>query len=65
MQTITTKSAADMLQTSVDTVVRLIEDGELIAERLRPRSPYRISAESLVQYAKRKNVTLKQQPHQN
>jgi len=65
MQTVTTKSAADMLQTSVDTVVRLIQDGELIAERLRPRSPYRISAESLAEYAKRKSITLKQPPHQN
>lgn len=60
MQTITTKNAAEMLQTSVDTVVRLIEDGELIAERLRPRSPYRISETSLAEYAKRKNIALKQ-----
>jgi excisionase family DNA binding protein len=60
MQTITTKSAAEMLQTSVDTVVRLIRDGELIAERLRPRSPYRISEDSLADYAKRKSVALKQ-----
>ena len=60
MQTITTKAAAEMLQTSVDTVVRLIDDGELIAERLRPRSPYRISEKSLVEYAKRKSIILKQ-----
>lgn len=60
MKTISTKSAAEMLQTSVDTIVRLIQDGELMAERLRPRSPYRISDDSLSEYAKRKGITLKQ-----
>ncbi len=42
--------AARLLNTSPDTVLRLIEDGSLEAYQLRARSPWRISYDSVVQY---------------
>lgn len=65
MKTLTTRQVAEMLQTSGDTVERLIKSGELQAERLTQRGRYRIIVQSLTDYARRQNITLKlPQPEQ-
>lgn len=59
MKTLTTRQVAEMLQTSGDTIERLIKSGELKAERLTTRGRYRIIEKSLADYAKRHSITLK------
>lgn len=64
MQKLSTSQVAKALQTSRDTVVRLIESGDLPCERLTPTSPRRILEKDLVEYAQRNNLTLiLQQPN--
>ena len=58
MNTLTAREVAERLQASRDTVERLIKRGELYAERLTPRGRFRISEESLLDYAKRQRLTL-------
>lgn len=60
MKTLTTKMVAELLQASDDTVLRLIQLGEIQAERLTPRGRYRVIEDSLIEYTKRHNITLKQ-----
>jgi excisionase family DNA binding protein len=60
MEILTTKQVAAMLQASSDTVELLIKRGELKAERLTPRGRYRIIKQSLLDYAERNHLTLKQ-----
>lgn len=60
METVTTKYAAEVLQTSDDTVLRLIRSGALNAEQLMRRGRYRIIKKSLEDYAAQNNITLKQ-----
>lgn len=65
MEILTTKQVAAMLQASSDTVELLIKRGELKAERLTPRGRYRIVRQSLVDYADRNRIALKQpQPNE-
>lgn len=59
MTLLTIQQTAALLQTSHDTVYRLVRAGKLTAERLMPRSPYRISEESLQSYADENNIVLK------
>jgi len=42
--------AASLLNTSRDTVLRLIQDGSLVAYQLRPLSPYKVRLESVLAY---------------
>lgn len=58
MNILTTGQAAKALQISIDTVIRLIQLGELKAERLTDTSRYRIREEDLLEYAQRKQVRL-------
>lgn len=58
MQKLSTSQAAKALQTSRDTIVRLVESGDLPCERLTPTSPRRILEKDLVEYALRNNLTL-------
>lgn len=60
MEILTTKQVAAMLQASSDTVELLIKKGQLKAERLTPRGRYRISRQSLIDYADRNHIALKQ-----
>lgn len=62
MDTLSTTQVAAMLRTSHDTVTRLIRIKKLKAERLTPNSPYRIDAQSVIDYASRNGITLSQQP---
>lgn len=62
MAVLTTKKAAELLQTSEDTIIRLIQSNELKAERLTPRGRYRIIEQSLIDYATRNGITLRQIP---
>lgn len=65
MEILTTKQVAAMLQASGDTVELLIKKGQLKAERLTPRGRYRIIKQSLIEYAERNQIALKQpQPEQ-
>jgi excisionase family DNA binding protein len=59
LKMLTTREVADQLQTSCDTVERLIRLGELEAERLTPRGRFRIRPASLQAYVKRYQITLK------
>ncbi len=59
MEIVTTRWVAQELQTSADTVERLIRLGELMAERLTPRGRYRISKSSVIDYAERHSIVLK------
>ena len=61
MDYISTQEAADELNTSGDTVIRLIKRGELEAEQLVPHGPYRIYRSSLEAYAHRRKIKLKSQ----
>lgn len=58
MKKLSTRQVAEALQTSRDTVVRLIESGDLPCERLTPTSPRRILEKDLVEYARRNKLTL-------
>jgi excisionase family DNA binding protein len=58
MRVLTTGQAADALQTSKDTVRRLIKDGDLKAERLREDGQFRIREADLRAYAERRGVVL-------
>jgi len=58
MQKLTTGQVAKALQISVDTVVRLIESGELPCERLTPKSPRRVLEKDILEYAQRHSLTL-------
>lgn len=58
VQKLSTNQVARALQISRDTVVRLIESGELPCERLTPTSPRRILEKDIIQYAQRNNLTL-------
>lgn len=64
MSLLTIQQTAALLQTSHDTVYRLVRAGKLTAERLTPRSPYRVSEESLNQYAKENHIVLKENAEQ-
>lgn len=61
MSLLTIQETAALLQTSHDTVYRLVRSGKLSAERLMPRSPYRVSEESLQKYADANSIVLKTQ----
>jgi excisionase family DNA binding protein len=58
MQKLTTGQAARALHTSVDTVRRLIDAGELSAERLTDKSQYRIREQDLREFAQRRGIML-------
>lgn len=58
MQKLSTGQVAKALQISIDTVVRLVESGDLPCERLTPTSPRRILEKDLVEYAQRNKLTL-------
>jgi len=60
MEIISVKDAAKALQVGDETVSRLIKDGLLPAEQLRPRGRYRILKQSLIDYAEKNGITLKQ-----
>ena len=53
-----TGQAAERLQFSKQTVLRLIRAGELRAERIQPGAQYRILEDDLTEYAERRGVTL-------
>lgn len=59
MEIVTTRWVSEVLQTSADTVELLIKRGEIKAERLSPRGRYRISKESVMDYADRRGIVLK------
>ena len=59
MEIVTTRWVAQELQTSADTVERLIKTGELNAERLTPRGRYRVIKQSVLDYAERNSIVLK------
>jgi len=59
MKIVTTNWVAEQLQTSADTVQRLIKSGELQAERLTPRGRYRVIEQSVIEYANRNGIVLK------
>jgi excisionase family DNA binding protein len=63
MKTLTVKQAGELLEASNDTITRLIQRGEIEAERLTPRGRYRIFEESLLAYAKRANIRLRKPSH--
>jgi excisionase family DNA binding protein len=52
-QSVSVQRVAEILDVSHDTVVRLVEAGAIKAYQLRPRSPYRIFYESLLDYIER------------
>ncbi len=58
MRKLTTGQAAERLQFSKQTVLRLIRAGELRAERIQPGAQYRILEDDLTEYAERRGVTL-------
>ena len=58
MKVLTTRQAADALQTSIDTVRRLIRDGILKAERLTEDGQYRIREADLREYAQKRGIAL-------
>ena len=65
MQKLSTSQVARALQISRDTVVRLIESGELPSERLTPTSPRRVLEKDLLEYASKHKLTLiSPQPNQ-
>jgi len=55
---ISTIQAAEILQTSRDTVVRLCESGELRFARIRAQSPRRIYLDELLAYAEKKGIVI-------
>ena len=59
MQIVTTNWVASELQTSADTVKRLIRSGDLKAERLTPRGRYRVIKQSVIDYANKHGIVLK------
>ncbi|MBX3016182.1 MAG: helix-turn-helix domain-containing protein [Caldilineaceae bacterium] len=58
MRVLSTTEVAQELQVSRDTVVRLIQIGELPAERLSSTGHRRVREEDLFEYAKRKGIKL-------
>jgi len=58
MRMLTTRDAAQLLQTSRDTVVRLCNSGELPFERVRSVGHRRIRLDNLIAYAERNGITL-------
>lgn len=58
MEVLSTGRAAKALHTSDDTVRRLIEQGELKAERLMPHGHYRIRLQALREYAQKYQIPL-------
>lgn len=59
MNFLSVKQVAELLQTSDDTVLRLIREGILKSERIRPRGKHRIHTDDLEAYVKKQGVTLK------
>jgi len=55
---VTVTQAAEIIQTSRDTVIRLCNSGELPFEQVRSVSPRRIRLDSLIAYAERNGITL-------
>jgi len=55
-----TRQVGELLQVSCDTVERMIKLGLIQAERVIPRGRYRICEESVLTYAQRQQITLKQ-----
>jgi excisionase family DNA binding protein len=62
MSILSTGEAAEKLQVSPDTVLRLIRSGELPASRLTPTGYWRIRQEDLEDYAKQRGVELIEAP---
>lgn len=58
MRVLSTAEVARELQVSRDTVVRLIDLGDLPAERLTATGHRRIRQDDLLEYAKRKGIRL-------
>ena len=58
MRMLTTRDAAQLLQTSRDTVVRLCNSGELPFERVRSVGHRRIRLDNLLAFAKRNGISL-------
>ncbi len=58
MTVLSTGEAAKRLQTSHDTVLRLIRSGELSANRLTESGHWRIRQEDLEEYAKQRGISL-------
>lgn len=58
MKVLSTGQAADMLQTSHDTVLRLIQSGTLPATRLSARGRWRIRQNDLIEYANQHGLDL-------
>ncbi len=54
-RTVSAARAAEMLQVSADTILRMVESGELSGYQVRkvPRSPYRVYYDSVVKVAER------------
>lgn len=61
MKVLTTGQAAKALHVSIHTVHRLIQSGELSAERISDTSRYRIRMDDLVKFAEDRNITLDMQ----
>jgi len=55
---VTVTQAAEIIQTSRDTVIRLCNSGELPFEQVRSVSPRRIRLDNLIAYAERNGITL-------
>jgi len=55
---VTVTQAAEIIQTSRDTVIRLCNSGELPFEQVRSVSPRRIRLDHLIAYAERNGITL-------
>lgn len=60
MELLTIKQVADLLQTSPDTIQRLINDRMLASEQIRPRGKHRIRRDVLEAYVRNKGLTLKE-----
>lgn len=58
MRVLSTAEVAKELQVSRDTIVRLIDLGDLPAERLTENGHRRIRLDDLLDYAKRKGIRL-------
>lgn len=52
-QSVSIQRVAEMLDVSHDTVLRMIEAGEIKAYQLRRKSPYRVFYESVLEYVDR------------
>jgi excisionase family DNA binding protein len=52
---LTTGTVARMLRVSADTVLRFIEQGDLVARKVGPRGWYRIEYDSVVEFMDRQS----------